>query len=357
MVPSVRLPPHDTLIFLDEIQECGEARTALKFLALDGQYDIVASGSLLGIQYKKIKSIPVGYEEPVTMHSLDFEEFLWAKGYSDDIVPQLRAAFETRTKVDDVLNDVMHREIRDYMVIGGMPAVVDTFANHRNYAEADTIQRQIVSDYLDDIMNYASHVDKPKIRSCFLSIPRQLARENENRKFKYAEVEKGVGARKFWDSVEWLRDASIAEMAHNLSAPLFPLSAYEEETVFKLYLSDIGLLVAMYGFETKAAIINQTISGSVKGGLYENLIATFLVRRGRQLRYLRGKREPLEVEFLIEKEGSVIPIEVKASNASTASLDRLLARDDIPFGYKLTAGNVGVYGKKITVPHYMDMFL
>ena len=357
MVPSVRLPPHDTLIFLDEIQECGEARTALKFLALDGQYDIVASGSLLGIQYKKVKSIPVGYEEPVTMHSLDFEEFLWAKGYSDDIIPQLRAAFETRTKVDDVLNDVMHREIRDYMVIGGMPAVVDTFAKHRNYAEVDTIQRQIVSDYLDDIMNYASHVDKPKIRSCFLSIPRQLARENENRKFKYAEVEKGVGARKFWDSVEWLRDASIAEMAHNLSAPLFPLSAYEEETVFKLYLSDIGLLVAMYGFETKAAIINQTISGSVKGGLYENLIATFLVRRGRQLRYLRGKREPLEVEFLIEKEGSVIPIEVKASNASTASLDRLLARDDIPFGYKLTAGNVGVFGKKITLPHYMAMFL
>ena len=127
--------------------------------------------------------------------------------------------------------------------------------------------------------------------------------------------------------------------------------------MFKLYLSDIGLLVAMYGFETKAAIINQTISGSVKGGLYENLIATFLVRRGRQLRYLRGKREPLEVEFLIEKEGSVIPIEVKASNASTASLDRLLVRDDIPFGYKLTAGNVGVFGKKITLPHYMAMFI
>lgn len=356
IVPSARLIPHDTLIFLDEIQECGDARTSLKFLAQDDRYDIVASGSLLGIQYKKVKSVPVGYEETVTMHSLDFEEFLWAKGYSEDIVLQLRAAFDNHTKVDDVLNDVMHREIRDYMVIGGMPAVVNAFIDHRDYAEADTIQNQIVSDYLDDIMNYASNVDKPKIRSCFIAIPRQLARENGNRKFKYAEVEKGVGARKFWDSVEWLRDASIAEMAHNLTAPLFPLSAYEEETVFKLYLSDIGLLVAMYGFEMKAAVVNQTITGSAKGGLYENLIATILVRRGKSLKYLRERHEPLEVEFLIEKDGLVVPIEVKASNASTASLDKLLKRDDIPVGYKLTSGNVGISGKKVTLPHYMAMF-
>jgi predicted AAA+ superfamily ATPase len=357
MIQSARFTENDTLVFLDEIQECGNARTALKFLAQDARYDIVVSGSLLGVQYKNVKSIPVGYEEPVTMHSLDFEEFLWAKGYSQEHISALQDSFLERRKVDDFINDVMHKELREYMVIGGMPAVVQQFIEKRNFAEADEIQRQIVSDYLDDIMNYASEVEKPKIRNCFLSIPRQLARENENRKFKYAEVEKGVGARKYINSVEWLRDASMAEMAHNLTAPLFPLSAYEDESAFKLYLSDIGLLTSLYGFETKAAIINQTISGSVKGALYENLIATGLVRRGYALRYLQDRRIPMEVEFLLEKKGKVVPVEVKASNASTASLNGLLERDDIEFGYKFTSGNVGVAGKKITLPHYMMMFI
>jgi predicted AAA+ superfamily ATPase len=357
MIQSARFTENDTLVFLDEIQECGNARTALKFLAQDARYDIVVSGSLLGVQYKNVKSIPVGYEEPVTMHSLDFEEFLWAKGYSQEHISALQDSFLERRKVDDFINDVMHKELREYMVIGGMPAVVQQFIEKRNFAEADEIQRQIVSDYLDDIMNYASEVEKPKIRNCFLSIPRQLARENENRKFKYAEVEKGVGARKYINSVEWLRDASMAEMAHNLTAPLFPLSAYEDESAFKLYLSDIGLLTSLYGFETKAAIINQTISGSVKGALYENLIATGLVRRGYALRYLQDRRIPMEVEFLLEKKGKVVPVEVKASNASTASLNGLLERDDIEFGYKFTSGNVGVAGKKITLPHYMAMFI
>ena len=357
MIQSARFIENDTLIFLDEIQECGNARTALKFLAQDARYDIVVSGSLLGVQYKNVKSIPVGYEEPVTMHSLDFEEFLWAKGYSQEQISALQESFLEQRKVDDLINDVMHKELREYMVIGGMPAVVQQFIERRNFAEADEIHRQIVSDYLDDIMNYASEVEKPKIRNCFLSIPRQLARENENRKFKYAEVEKGVGARKFINSVEWLRDASMAEMAHNLTAPLFPLSAYEDESAFKLYLSDIGLLSSLYGFETKAAIINQTIRGSVKGALYENLIATGLVRRGYALRYLQDRRIPMEVEFLLEKDGKVVPLEVKASNASTASLNRLLEREDIEFGYKFTSGNVGVAGKKITLPHYMMMFI
>ena len=357
MVKSAKFVEGDTLIFLDEIQECGEVRTALKFLAQDGRYDVVASGSLLGVQYKKVRSVPVGYEESVTMHSLDFEEFLWAKGYSDVEISRLRESFESRTKVDDVLNDVMHRETREYMAIGGMPAVVDAFVARRDYGEADELQRQILSDYLDDIMNYAQDSEKPKIRSCFLAIPRQLARENENRKFKYAEVEKGVGSRKYGNSVEWLRDASMADMAYNLTAPILPLSAYEDDSAFKLYISDIGLLAAMYGFETKAAIIGETIAGSAKGALYENLVSTGLVRRGIPLRYIRDRREPLEVEFLVERGGRVVPVEVKASNSSTASLDRLLRRDDIAYGYKLTSGNVGVVGKKITLPHYMMMFI
>lgn len=357
MMRDVRLVRGDSLVFLDEIQECGEARTALKFLAQDGRYDIIASGSLLGIQYKKVRSIPVGYEESVVMHSLDFEEFLWAKGYVEQQIAPLRESFQRREKVDDFTNEAFHAELRDYMVIGGMPEVVAAYATNRDYGEADGIQQRILRDYLDDIMNYAPPAEKPKVKSCFLSIPRQLARESENRKFKYAEVEKGVGTRKFGNSVEWLRDSSMACMANNLSAPLYPLSAYEDESTFKLYLSDIGLLCAMYGFDMKAAVINQTLGGSPKGGLYENLVACLLTRGGHPLRYLRDKHDPLEVEFLLERDGHVIPVEVKASNAATASLNRLLARDDIEFGYKLTGGNVGVVGKKITLPHYMAMFL
>ena len=357
IVKGVRLVPGKSLIFLDEIQKCGAARTALKFLAEDGRYDIVASGSLLGIQQNGIASIPVGYEETMVMHSLDFEEFLWAKGYSEGYIASVREAFAKRDKVDDLLNAKFHEETRDYIAIGGMPAVVDAFAANRDYGEADTLQRGIVSDYMADIMNYAPDAEKPKVRNCFLSIPRQLARESENRKFKYSEVEKGVGARKYGNSVEWLRDAEIAEMACNLTAPLYPLSAYVDDSIFKLYLSDIGLLTSMYGFGMKASVVDGTVSGTVKGALYENLVASCLVRNGHELRYIRDRHEPLEVEFLVEDDGKVVPVEVKASNSSTASLDRLLSREDIPFGYKLTAGNVGVSGKKITLPHYMAMFI
>lgn len=357
MVRDAKLISGDSLVFLDEIQECPEARTALKFLAQDGRYDIIASGSLLGIQYKKVRSIPVGYEEQVTMHSLDFEEFLWAKGYTESLIEPLHEAFLKQEKVDDFANETFHAEIREYMAAGGMPEVVAAYAEHRNWGEVDEIQNHIIRDYLDDIMNYAPVAEKPKVKSCFLSIPRQLARETENRKFKFAEVEKGVGARKFGNSVEWLRDSSMAAMAHNLTAPLFPLSAYEDESTFKLYLSDIGLLTALYGFDMKAAVVGQTLKGSVKGGIYENLIACLLTRRGYPLRYLRDAHDPLEVEFLLERQGSIIPVEVKASNAATASLNRLLARDDIPMGYKFTGGNVGVVGKKVTLPHYMAMFL
>lgn len=357
MKKDAHIVPGDTLLFLDEIQECGEARTALKFLCGDRRCDIIASGSLLGIQYKRVRSIPVGYEEQATMHSLDFEEFLWAMGFADDQIASLREAFAKRQKVDDLANDVFHTEIRRYIIVGGMPEVVAAYAARKDAGLADEIQKRILRDYLDDIMNYAPTAEKPKVKSCFLSIPRQLARETENRKFKFAEVEKGVGARKFGNSVEWLRDSSMADMARNLTAPLFPLAAYEDESAFKLYLSDIGLLTAMYGFDMKSAVMDGTLKGSVKGGLYENLIATMLVRRGHPLRYLRDSHDPLEVEFLIEKNGVVVPVEVKASNASTASLNRMLARDDIAIGYKLTAGNVGVVGKKVSLPHYMSMFL
>lgn len=357
VVPSARIVPGKTLIFLDEIQECGNARSALKFLSESTQVDVVASGSLLGVQYKEVRSVPVGYEEPVTMGPLDFEEFLWAKGYPEGIVGDLRKNFEQRTKVDEFVNEKLLAEVRDYMVVGGMPAVVDAYVHELNYSRVDDLQRGIVDDYLDDILHYAALSEKPKVKNCFLSIPRQLARESENRKFKFAEVQKGVGARKFGNSVEWLRDSSMALMAENLTVPRLPLSGYVDEGTYKLYAADIGLLMSMYGLETKAALLDNRLQGPVKGAIYENLVATMLASRGYALHYYRDRHRPLEVEFLVERDGAVVPVEVKASNRSTASLDRILARDEIGLGYKLVNGNVGVAGKKVTLPHYMALFV
>lgn len=216
-------------------------------------------------------------------------------------------------------------------------------------------QQQILDSYFDDISKYASNTEKPKVKDCFLSVPKQLAKENK--KFQFSVVEKKATARKYENSIEWLRDANFVRLCHNVSTPEFPLAAYEKEGQYKMYLSDIGLLVALYGFDMKQAIIDDTLKGNTKGGIYENLVADMLIKRGYHINYYRKENGSLEVEFLISVNANVIPIEVKAGNGSTISLNELLKREDIPYGYKLISGNVGVQEKKIVLPLYMAMFL
>lgn len=353
--------PGRTLLFLDELQDCPNARTAFKFLAEDGRCDVVASGSLLGIKYKyrkrrermEPKSIPVGYERQVTMYSLSFEEFLWANGISEGLIERLRGYFERREIVPDVLNDRFGRLVREYIVVGGMPEVVSEFVENRHYGHVQAMQEKLVAAYVDDIHKYAEPVDVPKIEGCFRAVPRILAKEN--RKFKYGEVEKGGSARKFFSCVEWLKDAWLASMAECVNEPLPGLSAYVREDWFKLYLSDIGLLSSVYGMLVKSQMLDGTLVGTLKGGVYENFVATVLQRNGHPLRYYRNDES--EVEFLVETAAGVVPVEVKAQTGRTLSLDKLLARPQVPFGYKLTGGNVGVSGKKITLPHFMAMFI
>jgi len=355
VMPDVVYIKHDTLIFLDEIQECPNARTALKFLALDGRFDVIASGSLLGISYKEVSSIPVGYEEQVEMHSLDFEEFLWANGYDADKISVLREYFDKKEKVPDAVHEKMMSLLREYITVGGMPAVVNRFVETQHFGEVHTIQQMILDSYFDDISKYATGPEKPKVKNAYLSIPKQLAKENK--KFQFSVVEKKATARKYENSIEWLRDASLVWMCCNVSAPDFPLTAYEKENQYKLYTSDIGLLTAMYGFDMKKAVIDNTLKGNVQGGIYENLILDMMSKRGYKLNYYRTDNGSIEVEFLMTKDAQVIPIEVKAGNGSTISLNTLLAKDDIPYGYKLISGNVGVNDKKIVLPLYMAMFI
>ena len=355
VMPGVRFIPGRTLLFLDEVQACPRARASLKFWALDGRFDVIATGSLLGINYRDIPSLPVGYERQVEMHSLDLEEFLWAIGLDEEGIGELRLHFQRREPVPESVNAALFRYLGEYMAVGGMPAVVNRYLASRNFNDVHEEQQKILASYLDDIAKYADAAERPKARNCYLSIPRQLAREN--RKFQFASVEGGGSARKFGTSLAWLRDANLARFCLNVSTPTFPLAAYEREDQYKLYVNDIGLLIAMYGYDMKAAVIENTLKGPAKGGVYENLVADILTKRGQPLYYYKHAGSTQEIEFLLTREGGVIPVEVKSKNGTTPSLDAMLKREDVPWGYKLVRGNVGVADKKITLPLYMALFI
>ena len=358
-----RIVPGRTLIFLDEIQECPNARTSLKSFALDGRCDVIASGSLLGIKYKnkrsrarrEPKSIPVGYERAVVMHSLDFEEFLWAKGVTEEAIAVLRGYYERRERVPDVLNRRYEEFLREYLIVGGMPAVVNAYLAQGDFGPVQSEQEKILAAYVDDIHKYADTTDIPKIENCYRAIPRTLAKEN--RKFKYAEVEKGGSERKYRASVDWLCDAALALRAENVTTAEIPLGAQIRDGWFKLYLSDVGLLSAMFGTETKGLLYSGKLVGNAKGGLFENWIAATLAQKGVPLAYYKTESGMREIEFVLERSGGLVPLEVKSSNGATVSLNEFLAAKNVPYGYKFVDGNVGVTGKKITLPHYMAMFI
>ena len=357
-VPGVKIVPGKTLLFLDELQECPEARSAFKYLAQDGRCDVIGSGSLLGIRYRELKdapSLPVGYERQVTMRPLDFEEFLWALGYDDEALDALRGYHERLEPIPQAVHVAMMRRTREYLAIGGMPAVVSAFAEAGDYGAAHDAQLMLHALYLDDIARYAPPEERVKARACYLSLPRQLAKENT--KFQYAVVEKRSGARKFAGSVDWLVGSEMALRCQAVSTPSYPLAAYEVGERFRLYANDTGLLMAMYDFDMKRAVVENTLAGPMKGGLYENLVAVMLAAQGLPLRYWTSANGSHEIEFLGSRDARVEPIEVKASRGSTASLNALLERDDIAQGYKLVDGNVGRDGKKVTLPHYLAPYL
>lgn len=361
-IPNLKIIPFKTLLFLDEIQVCAEARTAVKFLVEDGSVDVISSGSLLGLSYledddKNVTeptSLPVGYEEQITMYSLDFEEFLWAKGYNDDAIAYLKDFYISNKEVPKELNDKYLELFREFMIVGGMPEVVQTFIDTNNFQEASKIQGKILADYQDDISKHAKGQEKIKVRQCYDSIPKQLAKEYK--KFQYSVVEKGKTSKKYGGSIKWLCDSSLVNKCSNVNEAYIPLLAYEMDDQFKLYLNDTGLLLYLYGPETKLAILNNTLKGNAKGGIYENIISESLLKRGYKLYYYKTQNSSMEIEFVIEKNGEVIPIEVKAGNDSTPSLNSFINKYHPKVSYKFVNGNVGFLDGKKTLPHYMVMF-
>lgn len=361
-IKNANFIPHKTLIFFDEIQACPKARTALKAFAIDGRYDVIASGSLLGLSFgqdtevkEEITSIAVGYEKEIRMLPMDFEEFLWSLGVKDDLIKSLDKYKDGSEPIPDAINNLLSEYLLKYIVVGGMPAVVDKFIKKNNYSVVHDEQVKILNAYEDDVMKHAPYTEKNKIKSCFKSIPVQLAKENK--KFQYSFVEKKSTAKKYKNSLTWLSDVGIINLCHNVSTPSFPLISYEEENVFKAYVNDIGLLISMYGYDMKSAILNKKLQGAMKGGVYENLISCMLLSKNYSLNYYKPKENTQEIEFLISKDANIIPIEVKSKNGVTKSLNDYIKTFKPEAAYKLIDGNCGSSNNRITLPHYMTMFL
>lgn len=350
-MPGCQFIPGETLLFLDEIQDVPNARTSLKFWTQDGRFDCIASGSLLGMDYKNEVSIPVGYEQQLIMRTLDFEEFIWALGAEVNLKEMLAPYVDGAKRVPEAMHNSLNKYLQEYMVVGGLPEVVDTYIATKDFYQVHLLQEKILRDYQDDIAKYALNQDKIKAKQCFLSIPRQLSKENH--KFQYSVVEKKATARKFTSSLDWLHNAGLIDFAYNVNSPWFPLKAHVKEDQFRVYLCDIGLLVAMYGYQLKIALLSDALEGPAKGGIYESLVADILVKRGEELYYYKKEDSTLEIEFILERDCKLVPVEVKARKGSTRSLNELLKMDNIERGYKLTAQNTGVVEKKITLPLYM----
>lgn len=351
--------PGKTILVLDEIQECPDARTALKFFKTDGRYDVIGTGSLLGVQgYGSMepKSIPVGYETVIEMTPLDFEEFLWANDISEQIIDMLKVYLREERPVPDALHQRLRQLLLQYTVVGGMPDVVQTFVNTKRMDEVLQMQRDIVRSYEDDMVKYAERKDKSVIRECFQSIPKQLSKENK--KFQYSLVKKGASASKFAGSLQWIEDAGIISRCYNLSITELPLAGNADQDVFKVYMRDMGLFVAMLEDGTQFDILQGNLLG-YKGAIFEGLIADIFTKMGRKLYYFH-KESSLEVDFVIRYKGACTLVEVKAVTGNTKSTKTILKHPEkyhVYHAIKLGDYNIGRSEQILTLPLYMAFLL
>lgn len=348
-----------TILILDEIQDCPDARTALKFFKLDGRYDVIGTGSLLGVKgygEKEPKSIPVGYETVIDMTPLDFEEFLWANGISEQIITLLHTHLQDQTPVPDALHARMRELLLQYTVVGGMPDVVQTFVDTKRMDEVLQLQRDIVRSYEDDMVKYADKKDKAVIKECFQSIPKQLSKENK--KFQYSVVKKGATASKFAGSLQWIEDAGIIARCYNLFITELPLDGNAEQDTFKVYMRDTGLFVSMLEDGTQFDILQGNLLG-YKGAIFEGLVADIFSKMGRKLYYFH-KDSGLEVDFVIRYKGACALVEVKANTGNIKSTKTILRHPEkyhVTQAIKLGDYNIGLSEQILTLPLYMAFLL
>ena len=352
--PEKKIKPGKTLIFLDEIRECQEAITSLKFWAVDNRYDVIASDSLLGIDCNRASSYPVGYVEYMKMHGLDFEEFLWTVGITDDMIGSLRDFLYNKTIIPESINKQMMGLFRKYIAIGGMPEAVQKFIDTEDFREVDAVQRNLLTGYQYDIAHYATNEEKIKAEKCYLTLAKQLL-DKENHKFQYKEIEHGARAQKYYSSIEWLLRADIVHLCRLVTGIRYDLDDYSRDDFFRAYTTDLSLLIAMKDFSLKQHIVENTVSGNTKGGIYECAVADALYKNGYALYFYKNESTKRELDFIIQKDGQVIPIEVKSGNTRANSMNAIVKNNkDISACYMFVDGNIGVSDEGvITLPLYM----
>lgn len=355
---QVKFEPHQTVIIFDELQEFPEIATALKFFKLDGRYDVICSGSLLGINYQRIESNSVGYKTDYVMHSLSFEEFLWAKGYSDDFVDEMLGHIVRREPFSTMQHDVLLSLFRDFCILGGMPAIVSNYMERGVFDQTLEMQRQLVSDYREDVRKYASGVEQTRILNVLNRVPVQLG--CDNKKFQISKVSHGAKTKDYWGCIEWLADAGIVSICYCLNFPELPLRGNYDDSKYKLYFADTGLLIALLDDEAQDDLRRNQNFGTYKGALYENIVAEALTKSGADLFYYKRQDSTLEEDFFLRTHRSLVPVEVKATSGMAKSLQALIKGAkyaDIHWGIKLTSQNIGFANNVLTLPYYCAFLL
>lgn len=358
MDPSKQFLPGQTLLFFDEIQEFPDIATALKFFKIDGRFDVICSGSMLGVHYRKIESNSVGYKSDFEMYSMDFEEFLWAKGYDGSFVEGMLEHMCSLTPFNPVEMSVWSGHFLDYCILGGMPAVVREFVEKGTFQGSLEVQRQLIADYKEDIRKYAEGLDQARILNVFNHIPVQLAKDNK--KFQISKVASGARFRDYRGCIEWLDDAGMVNICYCLNFPELPLGGNYDETKYKIYFADSGLLVAMLDEEAQEDLRTNKNLGVYKGALYENVVGEALVKAGYRLYYYKRDDSSLEQDFFVRTSDALIPLEVKAKNGTAKSMRTLIGGEhygDIHCGIKFTGGNIGYSDRIYTFPYFCAFLL
>lgn len=356
--PELKFIPGNTIFFFDELQACPNCATSLKFFKLDGRFDVICSGSLMGISYREIESNSVGYKEDYEMHSMDFEEFLWAMGYNDEFTADLLSHMLDVRPLSELQMDTLMSLFRDYVIIGGMPEVVSTYVRNKNFSGTLDIQRQLLKDYKEDITKYVEGLDKAKVKAVYNHISTFLAKENK--RFQITKIARNARNRDYMGCVEWLADAGVVNVCYCLNQPELPLKGNYDPKMYKIYFKDTGLLIASLDEEAQEDLRANRNLGTYKGAIYENIVGDMLVKQGYRLFYYHSDRPALEMDFFIRDADSLIPVEVKANDGATASLNRLLNDDkynDVKYGIKLGYRNIGFNGKFYTFPYFLIFLL
>lgn len=356
--PGLEFVPHETLIFFDELQACPNCVTGLKSFRQDGRYDVICSGSLMGINYREIESNSVGYKQDYEMYSLDFEEYLWAKGYRAEQVEELYSYMADVRPLSETQLAVMMENFREYMVLGGMPAVVSSFVAKKNYSGTLAMQRQILLDYEEDITKYAGGLDHGKILNVYRRIPVFLGKENK--KFQISKVAHGARSREYVGVLDWLNDAGIANLCYCMAQPELPLKGNYDPDHYKVYFRDTGLLIGALDEEAQEDLRSNRNFNAYKGAIYENMVGDMLVKQGYPLYFYKNEKGTMEIDFFVRDKDSLIPVEVKAMDGATVSLNKMIESEkfpDVRYGIKLGNKNIGWNGKFYTFPYFLTFLL